>query len=112
MHRYCDLHWDGVVRMTLRIRALHVRSGGLPVELTDLLRDMMMTKTLFILPVTLALLAGCASSSDTQSPQASANCSNLSGAALVECQKEVQPTSSTGSTFKMVKPKPVNGKTG
>jgi hypothetical protein len=71
---------------------------------------MMMTKTLFALPVTLALLAGCASTNNTQSPQANANCTNLSGAALVECQKEVQPTASTGSTFKMVKPKPVNGK--
>jgi hypothetical protein len=73
---------------------------------------MMMTKTFLVVPVALALLAGCASSNYTQSPQASADCTNLSGAALVECQKQVQPTSSTGSTFKMVKPKPVNGKTG
>lgn len=71
-----------------------------------------MTKTLLVLPVALALLAGCASSNDTQSPQASADCSSLSGAAAVDCQRDIQPVSATGDTFKMVKPKPVNGKSG
>ena len=73
----------------------------------------MMTKTLFVLPLALAILAGCAGSNNTQtqSPQASADCSNLSGAALVECQKSVQPASATGAApFKMIKPKPANGK--
>jgi uncharacterized lipoprotein YajG len=74
---------------------------------------MTMMKSLFVLPFALAILAGCAGSNDTQtqSPQASTDCSNLSGAALVECQKQVEPTSQTGiAPFKMVKPKPANGK--
>lgn len=62
-----------------------------------------------ILPVAIAALAGCAGSSDT-SPQASATCSNLSGAALLECQQNAQPASQTGSTFKMVHPKAPGGR--
>jgi hypothetical protein len=64
-------------------------------------------KTILILPLAVALLAGCASSDNTrQSPQAQANCSHLSGAALLECQKSAEPASrSVDSDFKMVKPK-------
>lgn len=81
--------------MALRIRPLHAPPEGLPVEFSyTLFRDrIMMTKTLFVLPFALALVAGCASSSDPQSSQASADCSNLSGSALVECQKSIQPAS-------------------
>lgn len=71
----------------------------------------MNTKTLLILPVAIALLAGCASSNDTrQSSQSSANCDTLTGAALAACQKNIEPASRTADdTFKMVKPKPTNG---
>ena len=64
-------------------------------------------KTILILPLAVALLAGCASPDNSrQSPQAQANCSNLSGTALLECQRKIEPASRTGdSDFKMVKPK-------
>jgi len=72
----------------------------------------MNSKTLLILPIAIALLAGCAGSNDAsrQSPQSSADCSTLTGAALVACQKNIEPAARTGDdTFKMVKPKPANG---
>ena len=62
-----------------------------------------------ILPVAIAALAGCAGSNNT-SPQATATCPNLSGAALLECQQNVQPASQTGNTFKMVHPKAPGGR--
>ena len=71
-------------------------------------------KTFLIVPVAVALLAGCASSDNTrQPPQATANCSNLSGAALLECQKRAEPASrDVDPDFKMVKPKARNGNFG
>jgi hypothetical protein len=69
-------------------------------------------KKLLILPVAIALLAGCAASNDSsrQTPQANAACADLSGSAYLECQKRVAPaTRSADDTFKMVKPKPANG---
>jgi len=78
----------------------------------------MMTKTLLMLPVTVGLLAGCASSDNMQTPQASGDCTNLSGAPLVECQKTIQPASRTGNTvdegrmMKLINPPPVNGRAG
>jgi len=58
-------------------------------------------KTLLILPIMIAVLAGCAANSTTQ-PAVQAN-----------GQRNVQPASqSLEQPFKMVKPKPVNGKAG
>jgi hypothetical protein len=68
----------------------------------------MSMKMFLILPFAIAALAGCAASEGTsrQAPQANTACSNLSGAAYLECQKSVEPASrSTSKPFKMVKPK-------
>jgi hypothetical protein len=65
----------------------------------------MSMKMFLILPFAIATIAGCAASEDT-SRQANTACSNLSGAAYLECQKSVEPASrSTSKPFKMVKPK-------
>jgi hypothetical protein len=68
-------------------------------------------KSLLILPLVLAGLAACSGNSDPQDVSRQTNaCPNLSGAALLECQQQVQPTSQgSTSTFKMARPKPVNG---
>ena len=68
-------------------------------------------KQFLILPLAMAVLAACATSNETPQSTAAA-CGNLSGATYLECQKQIQPASSTDKPFKMVKPKPVNGKAG
>jgi hypothetical protein len=68
----------------------------------------MSTKMLLILPLAVASLAGCAGSDTSQpSSQTSLQCANLSGAAYLECQRNIEPASRTADPdFKMVKPKP------
>lgn len=69
-------------------------------------------KRLLILPFAMAALAGCAAggSNSENVSQSTANCSSLTGAALVECQQQVQPAGqSVTKPFKMTRMKPVNG---
>jgi hypothetical protein len=74
----------------------------------------MSTKMFLIAPFAAALLAGCAAGNGSQpTSQSNLQCADLSGAAYLECQKNVTPAASTKSKpFKMVRPKPKNGNFG
>ena len=71
----------------------------------------MVTKMRLMLPFALAALAGCAGTNDSSPPsQSSLQCANLSGAAYLECQKNITPAAGTKSKpFKMVRPKAPTG---
>jgi hypothetical protein len=70
----------------------------------------MTSKMFFVLPFAVAALAGCAGSDRSSSAQSSVRCADLSGSAYLECQQNVTPAANTKSkSFKMVRPKPVNG---
>jgi hypothetical protein len=70
----------------------------------------MSTKMLFVLPFAITTLAACATNDNAPSSQSSLQCANLSGAAYLECQKNVTPAAGTKSKpFKMVRPKAPNG---
>jgi hypothetical protein len=73
-----------------------------------------MTKLLFVLPIAVAALAGCAAPNDTStSSQSSAQCTDLTGAAYLECQQNATPAANTTKEeFKMVRPKARNGNFG
>lgn len=71
----------------------------------------MTTKLLLVLPIAVAVLAGCAATNETTpSSQSSVRCADLSGAAYLECQQNVTPAANAKSkAFKMTRPKAPNG---
>ena len=72
-------------------------------------------KGLLIVSLALAGFGGAAlaNQSSEPMPHTTISCSSLSSAALLGCRKPVVPTAqSAGKLYKMLHPKPVNGRAG
>jgi hypothetical protein len=70
----------------------------------------MSIKMLFVLPFAAATLAACSTNDGAPTSQSNLQCADLSGAAYLECQKNVTPAAGTKSkAFKMTRPKAPNG---
>jgi hypothetical protein len=91
-------------KLFVRRQGKTISAAGDTISLNRKPSNMKRLLALSALTLTLAA-AGCASSTESQQASPNASCYNLTGAALVECQKTITPAANVETQpFKMVKP--------